>query len=54
MYPKKERGVTMLKTSEFSTMSRITVKMLRNYDEIGLLNPAYIDENNGYRYYEEK
>lgn len=51
---KKERGVTMLKISEFSTMSRITVKMLRNYDEIDLLKPAYIDESNGYRYYEEK
>lgn len=45
--------IVMLKISEFSIMTRITVKMLRNYDEMDLIKPAYIDEQNGYRYYEE-
>ena len=35
----------------FSQMNRITVKTLRHYDEIGLLKPAYVDEDSGYRYY---
>lgn len=35
----------------FSKMNRITAKTLRHYDEIGLLKPAYVDEDNGYRYY---
>ena len=35
----------------FSQMNHITVKTLRHYDEIGLLKPAYVDEDSGYRYY---
>lgn len=35
----------------FSQMNKITIKTLRHYDDIGLLKPEYIDENNGYRYY---
>ena len=42
---------TMFKIGEFSCFSRISVKMLRHYDEIGLLKPAYVDSNTGYRYY---
>ena len=33
----------MLKIGEFSKLSRISVRMLRHYDEIGLLKPAEID-----------
>ena len=33
----------MLKIGEFSKLSRISVRMLRHYDEIGLLRPAEID-----------
>jgi DNA-binding transcriptional MerR regulator len=29
----------------------LTVKALRHYDEIGLLEPARVDESSGYRYY---
>ncbi len=43
----------MLKIGEFSGMSRISIRMLRYYDENDLLKPAYIDEFTGYRYYQE-
>lgn len=36
----------------FANINRVTVKTLRYYDEQGLLKPAYVDEENGYRYYE--
>lgn len=35
----------------FAQMNHITVKTLRFYEEQGLLYPAYVDEENGYRYY---
>lgn len=35
----------------FSKMNQVTVKTLHHYDEIGLLKPAYVDKNSGYRYY---
>ena len=35
-------------------MTRLSVKTLRHYHEIGLLVPDYIDEDNGYRYYNER
>lgn len=43
----------MLKIGDFSKLSRITVRMLRHYDEIGLLKPQAVDERSGYRYYDE-
>ena len=42
----------MLKIGDFSRMSKVTVKALRYYEKEGLLTPIYVDENNGYRYYE--
>lgn len=30
----------MLKIGEFSKLSRISIRMLRHYDEIGLLKPC--------------
>jgi DNA-binding transcriptional MerR regulator len=35
----------------FSKISKTSIKTLRYYDEIGLLKPAQIDRDNGYRYY---
>ncbi|WP_326645980.1 MerR family transcriptional regulator [Streptosporangium sp. NBC_01755] len=35
----------------FSTMTRLSVKALRRYDELGLLRPAKVDASSGYRYY---
>ena len=36
----------------FSKMTRLSIKALRLYDEIGLLVPAWVDDSSGYRYYE--
>jgi effector-binding domain-containing protein len=41
----------MFKIGEFSKLSRVPVKTLRYYHEIGLLKPARIDSFTGYRYY---
>ena len=43
----------MLKIGEFSKLSRVSVRMLRHYDEIGLLKPAETDRFTDYRYYGE-
>lgn len=43
----------MLKIGDFSKLSRISIRMLRHYDEIGLLVPKSIDNFTGYRYYSE-
>ena len=43
----------MLKIGEFSKLSRISIRMLRHYDEIGLLAPETTDPFTGYRYYSE-
>lgn len=41
----------MFRIGEFSRFSRVSVKMLRHYDELGLLKPARVDPFSGYRYY---
>jgi effector-binding domain-containing protein len=41
----------MLKIGDFSKLSRVTVKTLRFYDEVGLLKPVQLDPYTGYRYY---
>ena len=46
-----ERTTTLLPIGRFSRLSGLTVKALRHYDEIGLLEPTRIDESTGYRYY---
>ena len=43
----------MLKIGEFSKLSRVSIRMLRHYDELGLLHPVRIDPDTGYRYYRE-
>jgi DNA-binding transcriptional MerR regulator len=40
-----------LSIGSFSRVSGLTVKALRHYDEIGLLEPARVDESTAYRYY---
>ncbi|WP_051286952.1 MerR family transcriptional regulator [Paenibacillus taiwanensis] len=37
---------------EVSELSGVSIRTLRYYDQIGLLNPAYYGDN-GYRYYEQ-
>ena len=41
----------MFKIGEFSKLTQVTIRMLRHYDEIGLLKPAFVDEWTGYRMY---
>ena len=43
-------GTAMLKIGEFSKLSRVSVRMLRHYDEVGLLAPSEVDSMTGYRY----
>lgn len=45
-------GVQLYKIGMFANMNRVTIKTLRYYDEQKLLTPVYVDEVNGYRYYE--
>lgn len=44
-------GSKLLSIGRFSQMTRLSIKGLRLYAEKGLLEPASIDESNGYRYY---
>ena len=43
----------MLKIGDFSKLSRISIRNLRHYDELGLLVPENVDRFTGYRYYTE-
>ena len=56
MYEEHEKFETrteghLYKIGMFAQMNHITVKALRFYEEQGLLLPAHVDEENGYRYY---
>ncbi len=39
---------------EFAKLTGVSVRTLHYYDEIGLLKPAFVSEQNGYRDYDEK
>lgn len=41
----------MFRIGEFSKLTHVTIRMLRHYDETGLLKPAQIDPQTGYRLY---
>jgi DNA-binding transcriptional MerR regulator len=41
----------MFKIGEFSRLSRVSIRMLRHYDQLGLLTPSQTDPFTGYRYY---
>ena len=42
----------MIRIGDFSKLSRISVKTLRYYDEMGLLKPVSVDVFTSYRLYE--
>jgi DNA-binding transcriptional MerR regulator len=42
----------MFSIGEFARHGRVSVRMLRHYDAIGLLRPATVDPASGYRFYE--
>jgi DNA-binding transcriptional MerR regulator len=41
----------MFTIGDFAEHGRVSVRMLRHYDAIGLLRPAHVDPASGYRYY---
>ncbi|GLY97718.1 hypothetical protein Acsp02_49720 [Actinoplanes sp. NBRC 103695] len=41
----------MFRIGEFANLGRVSVRMLRHYDAIGLLRPARVEKPSGYRYY---
>lgn len=41
----------MFKISAFSRLSKVSLKTLRYYDQIGILKPRKVDHHTGYRYY---
>src|SRR5580693_5999548 len=42
----------MCSIGEFARHGRVSVRMLRHYDAIGLLRPACVDPASGYRFYQ--
>ncbi|GAA4570318.1 MerR family transcriptional regulator [Planotetraspora kaengkrachanensis] len=42
----------MFSIGDFARLGRVSVRMLRHYDALGLLRPARVDQASGYRYYE--
>ena len=42
----------MLSIGHFARHGRVSIRMLRHYDAIGLLQPAYVDRATGYRSYD--
>jgi DNA-binding transcriptional MerR regulator len=42
----------MFTIGDFARLGRVSVRMLRHYDALGLLRPARVDRATGYRYYE--
>lgn len=43
----------MYTIGEFAAFGRVSVRMLRHYDAIGLLTPAHVDPHTGYRFYDD-
>lgn len=40
-----------MRIGEFAKLSRVSVKTLRHYDELGLIRPVHVDGQTGYRQY---
>ena len=53
MQPKDISEHERMTIGAFARRSRLSLKALRIYDEMGLLRPAWVDPGNGYRYYVE-
>ena len=48
----RETARGLMPIGRFARSCRLSVKALRHYDELGLLEPALVDPQSGYRYYE--
>lgn len=44
----------MFRIGEFSKLSQVSIRRLRYYDDQGLLKPAKVDQQTGYRLYHVK
>ncbi|WP_214105006.1 MerR family transcriptional regulator [Acrocarpospora catenulata] len=42
----------MFTIGDFARIGRVSIRMLRHYDSVGLLRPARVDPVTGYRYYQ--
>lgn len=42
----------MIRIGDFSKLCHISIRMLRHYDDMGLLKPEQVDNFTGYRYYD--
>jgi DNA-binding transcriptional MerR regulator len=52
-WPARISGMRVrLAIGDFSRMTHLSVKALRHYHDVGLLEPAEIDPSSGYRFYE--
>ena len=43
-----------MRIKEFAHFTGVSIRTLHYYDEIGLLKPAVVDEQTGYRFYDEQ
>jgi DNA-binding transcriptional MerR regulator len=41
----------VFRIGDFSRIARVSCRLLRYYDELGLLKPAHLERDSGYRYY---
>ena len=41
----------MFRIGEFAQIAQVSGRQLRFYDQLGLLQPAHVDQQTGYRYY---
>jgi DNA-binding transcriptional MerR regulator len=48
----EEPDMGLVTIGEFARLSRLSPKALRRYDELGLLRPAVVDADSGYRWYD--
>ena len=39
----------MLKIGDFSQLGQVSVRMLRHYDQLGLISPVHVDRFTNYR-----
>lgn len=50
----KPDTATLMTIGSFGKATRLSLKALRLYDTLGLLPPAWVDPDSGYRYYQEE
>src|SRR5882672_3556124 len=49
--PRERRGGRVFRIGEFSRIARVSARLLRFYDELGLFKPGVVDPVTGYRFY---